>query len=270
MRSRFKQMFKKVFNLLGYELTRLPQRSMTSVLQPSTQIPYKIEFIGPSGVGKSTIIREMERLKGKKDKWIVANSLLQTAMNHPTLYFQTNIYDELLNLYSEQMMARPVSIRKKIVLLRYYLKQITEEETINKIAGDTFVVFHEGLFHNGTDSIIEIEKAKPDIFEELINNRAIVHCVAEPAIILEYIKKRKEEGIRRGLLEGLSDSELLEKNLGALDKKKELINILKKYEVPCLEVNTADKLINNANKVREFINDLYFQVNVKHTSSPLK
>ncbi len=254
IRRKLKACLKKTVRFLGYDLVKPTQepKPFPKGLNPGS--PLKVEFIGPSGVGKSTIIKEMALQKTKDEKWVVAGELTNRYEKSDSLALSA--YDVLLGIHTEQMMVRAAPLRKKIVLLRYYLKLVSEEELINRVAGNNTVVFHEGLFHNGGASIIELEKTHSDVFIKIIRNKAIVNCTADPETIVKYIRNRQKQGARRTMLEGYSDRELMEKAQNALNKKKELVELLKNYKIPCLEINTTESITKNARKIRSFIKQI--------------
>lgn len=255
VRKTLNHCLKKAVRFFGYDLVKRPNKANSHPNESHKGFPLKVEFIGPSGVGKSTIIKEMVLQKTKDEKWVVAGELTNRYEKSDNI--ACKIYDDLLKIHTEQMMSRPTTpLRKKITLLRYYLKLVSEEELINMVAGNNTVVFHEGLFHNGGSSIIELEKTHPDVFLKIIRNKAIVNCTADPETIVKYVRNRQKQGTRRSMLEGYNDRELMEKAQSALNKKKELVELLQNHQIPCLEINTTESIAQNAHKIRSFLKQI--------------
>jgi len=256
MKKNLKTIIVKLINYLGYDLVKRYDRKTKRTNETEEGTPIKVEFIGPPGVGKSTIFKETLRLRENDGEWITSKELLKSLDNYSNYNYEIKEYDVLLGNYFKQILSKNLPIRNKIKLLKYFLKITTEDELVNKFAGKQIVVFSEGLFHNGNNCIMDIEKTNPDIFRQIIQKKAIVNCINQPDIILEYIKKRNEKEKLRMVHRDLTDSELFVKTKSSIKRKKELMQLLIKYNVPCLEINTADNITENAHKVRNFINSL--------------
>ena len=251
-----KPQLKEVLHRLGYNLEKLPKKKIPMIAAPG--FPIKVECVGPSGVGKSTLVNELFRSGSIRGNWVAANKLVIYDRKESAKFVENDVYSNLMELFTEHILSQPINIRRKIALMRYYLELIQEEEQINYLAGGKVVVFHEGIFHNGTDSIMALERNKPDSFKYIIQGKAVINCTTAPDILIGFIKKRKAQGVKRGFLENQNDADLQDKILKNLGKKRELVSLLLKHNVPVLEIDTAQSLKDNVNKVIDFIDNLTY------------
>lgn len=161
-----------------------------------------IEFVGPSGIGKSTLFKNFSRMT-----------------NLPYLYRQNfdakdyaDKFDSVLQWHLlaqkfSDLNSRELEEHKKLKLIHYFVKVAMDDAVVNSILSDNLLMFDEGLFHNFSKQINELPD---DQFKELTRDRAFIFLEArDPKTVVQRRRKRfKETGVIVTHHVGLDDLEM--------------------------------------------------------------
>jgi hypothetical protein len=253
-----------------------------------------IEFIGPSGAGKTTLFYEvLSRRKGKG--WFTPeealfsigigkkgltsrqkvrllqlnlgltrnpNRIIQTLLSNDinvALHETMPLYNELIELYMKSKVLRSGSepYRNLISFEWYYNKLLKELVYIKHFRFKELVVYHDGFIH--TSPIVESdEQSSKDLFEKIIrllNPKAIVYCNIS---LEENIMRRKNRiySNKGNFIEvGLNDQQLRRISEISIQTAKYKVDLLEKLGFPIIEVNMEDISESDIGEINDFINN---------------
>lgn len=265
-----KKAIRKVLNAVGLELHRLPSKS--AVTKPSivpsltddgedetrgTQLfPFIIEFIGPSGVGKTTLCKELLRTRGAGDRWRSASEALRYGGGERSEDDTVNKkYEQLLQLKLEQVctMNSPYAIRFEV--LSYFHRVVVQEKEFNRELAKADVVLDEGICHNFMEELLKLHELDPVSLAALIAKRIVINCVGNPSNVVARIRSREAQGRLMALHREKDNDELLAMIKLEMEQKKELVRVLREFHVPCLEVDVSKALHHNVREIRAFLHE---------------
>lgn len=255
---------------MGLELIRLnkpPHQSTDSIQNKSTDVlprtfhrPLYIEFIGASGVGKTTLYKALEENKTTDDHWIERKQYLKRHKS--TEENKNRIYQYLAERKFEKIMARDYPLSDKLDVLSFFFRNLNEEIRTFSQNEHYTIICEDGLFHNFGDCIAELYHENSKQFNELIKDRAIIFCNSNlENSVLQIQKRQSESGEIRPQHKDVELNILTEKQKVTLESKVKFAELLRNSGVPVLEINTADTLPANAQKVHEFIRQLQQRLN---------
>jgi shikimate kinase len=248
-----KQIIKKITNKLGFEVRKIKTKKEIKLVPLNR--PIYVEFVGISGVGKTTLYREVKKQRGKKAKWIDVREFLG-SQKYPLKEELFGKYQEIIDYKIKYIVNKSFSALDKMKLISFFYKNISEEIIVNYYNKNTTVIFEDGMLHNFSDALNYVYNSNKELFLELIKDRIVVYCYSTPETIANQIIKRKNEGALRPQHKVSSFEELVEKQKQSLKNKEQFINILKENHVPFLMINTSDDIESNAKKVNAFISSL--------------
>jgi septin family protein len=241
---------------LGIKIVRSQHYALKKRIARKTGSPLYIEFIGPSGVGKSTLYNEAKR-QNKQNNWIGAKEFVKVSNYHIDDTFYSPKYDNLAEVKLQYFPIKDISSWDRMKLIAYFYSNIRREVIINLNNKNSTVVFEGGILHNFDLEIASLHQSKPALFKELIDKRAIVYCCNTPENIAKQILKReKETGQIRAHHKTNSFEELVKQQKDFLEMNETHIETFSRYQVPVLTVDTSDNLAKNAHKVNAFIRKL--------------
>lgn len=251
-------MLKKKINqitfLFGFKVVRA--NDMVKNCFSKLKEPLIIEFIGVSGVGKSTLY---DTLKKKKRNWYLIQEFKQ-SVNHVDL-------DEILEkstIYQKLAAYRLVAIQKskikpsqKFRIAHWNYRSLLDDALIFNENKNAVIVSDEGLLHNFSDVIIELFYENPQLLQLHLKNRAVVYCFSSVEKIVSQIEKRSQETQRTVVHHrGKNPDEINLIVSKDLEEKEKFISILTDMKVPILRVSTQDSLEENLKKIEKFIQEL--------------
>ncbi len=179
-----KNLIKYFLNKLGYKIVRINPIKKIKIHTLTHQKPLFIEFIGVSGVGKSTLYKAMIKQRASDDNWLGVKEYINYINGNiwPLDKDIHPVYKKILNKKYEQV-TRKYNIKDTIGFMAFFLKNIKEEIIARHSNQKYTLVIEEGLFHNFGSAIMELHQKNEIDLNSLIKNRALVFCYATPEII---------------------------------------------------------------------------------------
>lgn len=217
--------------------------------------PLYVEFLGTPGVGKSYIFNKIDK---KKQGWIRLKEFCQLYAHekNDSLTDSISFYQDLVKDKISTTLKRDCLATDYLRYFHYFNIVINRDALVYKFNKDATIISEEGLFHNFGHCIEKLKGSDKEKFNEILKNRAIIHCFAPAEVIADRIIKRKKEN-GKILPQHKVDSrkELLQIVNQNLQDKQRFTNSFKEY-IPFLEINTADNIKQNVKKVEAFIEEL--------------
>ena len=258
-----KQTIKSALNALGYDLTRVPRRKIhipqSTSCTDRSGAPLRIEFLGPSGIGKTTLSEELVRRRRKSDRWVLARELAVGGQNM-TVSRDVELdehYASLLELTIQSVAAKPIPVATKYWLLSFLHHNLMIDWHLSRFGGCDPIVVEDGILHNFSPAIRALaERHDNDNLDVLLRNRAVVYCYGSTDLLVERIEKRSREGRSRPQHEEKSSRELCEQSSRVISGTANVLALLRNYGLPCIELDMADALHENAERIRTFIQEV--------------
>jgi len=235
---------------------RIEKSLKTNIKPQNTDEPIFIEFIGPSGVGKTTLFKKMKELN-KNNSWIGIKEYYKFKANKGKYNRDFKLYESLIDYKIKNISQADFDAYKKLRLLSFFYKKLKEELFARSTNDEFAIVLEDGIFHNFTPEFIRLSEEKSDSFKRLLQKRAFVFLHAPPEYNARNILKRKKEtGAIRPQHEKLNNEELISRQTQVLRTKQKLITIIDTFEIPILKIDTSEDLMINAQKINGFIEEL--------------
>ncbi|WP_447045835.1 ATP-binding cassette domain-containing protein [Vreelandella sp. H-I2] len=269
LNNMLKTIVKKIFNLAGYEIKR--SNFITPDLHDQKLNPGVIvELIGPSGVGKTTLFKNIE--KELRPQWVFKKDLAKiNPLGIKGIGVEAPYYNVASLLIEERLKSsaaskRPPSI-SKLSSLNYCAKELANNIVYINKEIPNWLFSDDGIFHLFTseivtceDKLVNDEEAKKFLFEK----RVLVHLDAEEEYIVENLKKRHNELKRNtnDLFSRMSEEEVYDRTRSRRKVIKEVTEIYKKYGSIVCEINAMDGTEVNIKKLKVFLDEIV-ESNVK-------
>ncbi|MDD3771594.1 MAG: AAA family ATPase [Weeksellaceae bacterium] len=243
--------FTSFFSLLGLEVYRKTKKN--EIIFPNNQKPVYIELIGVSGVGKSTVYREL--LKNHQF-FLTINDFKKrnSEINSVDLIGTIPVYQKLAENQWKYIQNLDILETDKFRIAHWNYKTLQEDALLSSFNTNSLIVSDEGILHNFQFSLLELYKENQDLFYDFLKNRKVIYCFSSKEQIVEQIQKReKETGRIVAHHKGKSKDELLKLVEKELKEKDEFIKIIKRFNISILEINTQNSFEKNNRKISEFI-----------------
>jgi len=214
-----------------------------------------VEFIGPPGVGKSTIYNELTGAAGD----LMKLSVLKRELNLPPQRLG-NEHDELYGTLAGQMLhaiaMKDYAPMDKMRVLGYFHRVIEDDKLAVLHNPGRIVVSDEGLFHNFRSSI-EHEMSKGPMSRDFCSMRAIVSIRSHPRTIAERILKRRlETGDMLPQHKGKDLDRLAMDQEEVCGQYMRFRDTLEQAGIPVLDIDGSADLRENVNAIRGFITSI--------------
>lgn len=253
---------KRMIRALGYDVNKIPSLPLQDGRRLNTYGKV-VEFIGPSGVGKTTFYRK--ELVKYNDRWYTKSQVRKMGEYHNDLLCLKDqrlekIYSELLSDKANTILTSNHPLRKKINLLKHVIGALSADVAARSSNLKKGLLSDDGFTHDFGNEIIHLEEnivtAKDDSSNQpdlrlLFEFRSIIIMTASPDYIIHNLKKRRDEYRAKGNEDAINNyyvvyqekdlEEYVTKSIDAAEKMKA---IAKKYgaDVLLLDVekeNTA-------------------------------
>ncbi|TVQ03637.1 MAG: hypothetical protein EA359_08950 [Balneolaceae bacterium] len=190
----------------GYEIkkNKLPYIDYISEQNRKDTSGYYIEFLGVSGVGKSTLFRKV--FESYRNDWYSRRDLAAIQYWHApnpfdnvdqsSEFIYTRFYNDSLN----RLMNNNSSLVKTVSIHQYFLRVIKNDaiSRFNSISKGFFC--DDGVLHNFSTSITKYyksvkntDKVYDENFKNFLDNRIVVYITASTDFIINNLKKRARE-----------------------------------------------------------------------------
>lgn len=249
------EIIKTITNTFGFTINRT--HTGKNLKFDSCSKPLYIEFIGISGVGKTTLYNALKKERGYSVKWIERYDFLsfQPKVNLDESINST--YLKMLESKSQNICSSDLPVIDKIKLGAFFYQNIQEEVAALLYNKNATLINEDGLFHNFGKEIRDIYKDDPKVFSELSKNRAIVFCTNSAENIAKQIQKRNTDSHAiRPHHRVASFQELVEIQKPLLQDIESFVRILEENNLPVLYITTSDDISENAHKVNLYIKEL--------------
>ena len=213
---------------------------------------FVVEFIGPSGVGKSRLYEMLIRSRHPDAVWYpneTARKFLPSGEGTSGL----GEYHEVLELALDETCRMAVGIETKYELLRYRWKIVLQDMQIK--ASHMNLLLDEGLCQNFGAPLLEVASRNEAGFRALMRGKAVVHCICEPSEIARRVRLRESSGHLLGLHRGMDDAQLLAYSNEILSCKAEFVRCLRQCQLQTLTIDMRVNAEINVSKVNAFIED---------------
>lgn len=253
-----KWIIKRLFSVFGYRLAKMRPKPEERPQHRGAirDQPVYIEFIGPSGVGKSTLYNAFKQHRTDKDTWIGIDEFLRHLARpeinqRGTRDLQTHHQAEMEGYGQEDPSFRDLDF-----YMNYFFRNLKEDILQFSHNTQSMVVSDEGLFHNFGDCLMALQaetEAEAQV-RAITRNRAIVLCHGAPETIARQIRDRESRtGVINPRHVGLSDEELMEMHRSLEDTYAERSSFITSLGIPILELHTADLPDDNMERFRTFL-----------------
>lgn len=216
---------------------------------------FTIEFIGPSGIGKSTLFKEYF---SKTDfNFYTQNDIYKIKSRLDEQNILSNIYKELLFKKHSNLLDRAYNAYVSTELLNYFTKIVSEDIVIQNASKDFGFIIEEGIVHNFSMELFQLSNENLSL---LLKNRIIIYIRPEnPNLIVQRIKKRASEGGHVVIHHNnKTDEELLNIAKQSIVHFDKLINRIKELNIPCIQIIAEEN--NGSDKLKSFFKDTKYQL----------
>lgn len=190
MLNRAKLAVKMLLHKQGYRLARVPQ-SVEAAPCPETSGQI-VEFIGPSGVGKSSTFRSLAA--EIQDRWFFQEHLAKYQFNAFTLDASRQLfYERLVKKRAVEVLDQEVTLPERVNRLAFSLRVANEDMALISQRYSRGFFIDDGLCHNFTRVLLELLEQDDSDAETLVRARAfVVFLVDEPDFVVENILARRK------------------------------------------------------------------------------
>jgi len=217
--------------------------------------PLYVEFIGASGVGKSTLYSELR--KNKKTWLEVREFMKMNPVNSNIIFDRQEIYQRIAALKLELISNQKLEATDKFRIIHWGYRTLIEDTAISRFNQNATVISEEGLLHNFGDVIELLSDTNELNLKEIIKNRAIIYCYNSAENIVNHIKNRESTtGRIVSHHKNKTDEELLQIIQQELKNKETFVKFLEANQLPVLKINTSQDFQENLNKAIHFIENL--------------
>ena len=243
-----KKIIESILKKTGYELSKLPDIQL--VQKPKNLI---VEFIGPSSVGKTTHFlgflnqTPLSLVNGRS----LSNPRIKSQEDYIKDYHIEILKGKIYNLFSQSHSNWFVYDH-----IKYYIQCIDIDLKCLHVEG--CIICEEGLFHNFTSEFIDLHKSNSGLLHSAFNNRAYISIASDPEIIFAQAVKRADKTnfiLQQYNKFEKSKEKILEWISKDLAKTGELVNIIKLYHRPCLELKVENSLEKNIRLIETFLKE---------------
>jgi len=220
--------------------------------------PLRIEFIGPSGVGKSTfakaVLAELRTHCDRRLRPYVLSSEralrrsrgLQIATAHESLY------TALLTHKASRILASDQPPQVQAVRLDFMTRNLLEDIRLSCLTNGEVVVRDDGILHN-FGSIVVMLAAESVPIDAFLSRRIVVACRADPDVVARRVLLRQARGGSRPQYVGLTDVQVQEIVRRSYEAMAGRIELLRARGVPVIEAETSLPLSGSPSPITEFL-----------------
>lgn len=227
----------KISRSFGFEIYRTKPKKLEF---SQVNHPISIEFIGVSGVGKSTLYHRLMKFQSIypsliEFKKLISEPNIQTILDNQEVY-QLLAKKRWLTIQNQDLLDAD---RFRIAHWNYLT--LLDDALVQEYNQGYVVITDEGILHNFSNEIIDLAAESPNLLTDFLKNRAVIYCYSSAETILNQIRKReKESGRVVSHHKNLSDEELIGLINVELKHKEMFVEVLKNYECKVLRLNIRE------------------------------
>lgn len=212
--------------------------------------PIQLEFIGPSGVGK-THLRDAVVSQLSQNYALAPPDF--PILNHNS--FPNSRHYSLLQMKAANIGARQrLNSVQRTVLLRYFSDIALRDITIQFLSTGEAFLLDEGLVHNFAAELLALEQS---VLKQLLVQRALIYLrPSRIQTVVDRVRLRSLSGALVTHHQGLDDSELAAIAQESVDRFDEVSRLGQEIGVPILKLNAESDLSHNIAAILKFEGDL--------------
>lgn len=243
---------KKLFDVLGFQISRTNTGPIYKF--DSESKPVFVEFLGVSGVGKTTLFNTLKNNRTSKLNWIDREEFLNRHKLEKVNPLNA-LYNSILKEKVDSINASEYNLEDKIWYSYFFYMNLKEDSFLVDHNLNTTIINEDGLFHNFGKILYNNFQTDKSKLLQLLRNRIFVVCRNSPENIANQIVKRKSRNNEiRPQHKDLSLKQLIEIQIDHQNQLDELVIILKENSIPVLEIHTSDNISQLQSEINEFIN----------------
>ena len=251
-----KQKIKHVIACNGYALKRREllfyylERNRAPSINQKTQGKY-IELIGPTGVGKTTLLRSLKR--ETRESWFSFEEIEQRESAQADKLTPFQNHSSLLSKALSSILEQKMSDFCKAKSLNWYSKIILVDLLASDPSLPKGVMLDEGLCHNFSGQLLSLPDKE---FVEIMRTRALVYVSAkdEMTVVRQVRKRTSDGGHTIPFHNGLDDKALCEMTRSFMRNYVEpLVARAQKHGIMVCTLFIEDGLQANAERMEEFV-----------------
>ncbi len=249
---------------LGFESRRVPRITRRDRLARS-QVPrasgLTIELIGTSAVGKSMFLEHLRKTSSHSDEYAVLRRMFRVQRRSLSKSRWTESDQQWLDLWALNQEIEGHSWVHPCDLDSEHSRFLRDGRMIQSLQASRPLVVDHSLSHFFGRALRACQGVNEELFAELMHQRVVVVCRADPTIILQRLRQRNERFVSRVLhIEVFpidrSDEELLERIRTSLRSWLDYGEFLASRGVPVLVLNLVADHDVPKRMLREFIGSL--------------
>jgi adenylate kinase family enzyme len=239
-------------NFFGLRIARYDKNEIPLELEKyEKDRPLIVEFVGLSGIGKSTLFSQID---WKKNKCVPINNFYEQKKDSDNLIFQAKEYQTLASIMTDRISNIPVPPTEYFLYFCISRKLLMEDFTVQNFNINHIIVSDEGIIHNFGDDLIKLKELDSSLFQKLMLNRKVVFCDTTSDVLAERVLKRKKEIGRISAIDrNLTKDELILKFKNELEQKRNFIAWLEDQGIDCLKIDMNNQMHLNVLTIEEYI-----------------
>jgi hypothetical protein len=189
-----------------------------------------LEFVGPSGIGKSTCLEHFKNHAA--GSWNFNSAVPAGLTTQETERFDGNIHWDLWQKKADFVQNLATSGLSKIKLMLHFNHVLHNDLLIFNQPHDQGFFLDEGLCHNFS---LQLNALTDGLFTSIMHGRALVFLIAEhPETVVERLRKRQREtGFMVPHHIGLNDAGLRDLTVRNQENYERLSWRVKSLDLPC-------------------------------------
>ncbi len=213
-----------------------------------------VEFIGCSGIGKSGLLLTILQSVPERN-W---STLDEAARNRQIAPRFSSWEVFLLERKLRAVLATAgISVVEIYGILPFFLNKLAVDAVLRPEFEARRIVDGDPLFSNFAGEIIELARLDQTAFMALVRNRAFVFLNARPDRILRNIRERQGRGEYRIAMTGTSDTDVLAKVRGHIEKLQQIRDLVAGTGNPFIEIDFDYSEPGHERTVAEFIDRVF-------------